>query len=253
MRASDPQSPDAVTVLIPSYRPDHRFVRTLESIRDQTHRAVWVNASIDPAHGHTMPQLPQFPNLTVIHRTTRLGWVGNTNALLATVRTPLFLMLSHDDTLTPDYLEKCVAALSPEPDAVVAHGSVRHHGLRQDAQTSASICGTRIERIKTFFRRGPHLAELAWRGVSRSWQLERGLRLRAKRSDGHLSNTLWALESVCHGASIDVPGIFYDRFVEADGLSRAFHQRSVEGPLLSAIRAARQDRGARRLARIPRR
>jgi len=227
MREPDVRDPSAVTVIIPAYRPDHRFVRTLASLQAQTHPALWVNVSVDPAPGHAMPALPDIPRLTIIEQPIRRGWVGNTNALLPTVKTPLFLALSHDDTLTPEYLEKCVPALLADPEAMVAHGGYRQHGIGPRELSTSSINGPRRERIKTFIDRQPHLAELGWRGVVRSELIARGLRLRTRRSDGHLSNTLWALELLFHGTSIDVPGVFYDRHVEADGLSREFHRRTL--------------------------
>lgn len=218
-----------VTVCIPTYRPDHRFVRTLESIRNQTYPAVRCHASLDPCDGHIMPDIPEFDGLQIIAQDKRRGWVGNTNAVLATVQTPFFLIISHDDTLTPDYIEKCVDALVAEDSAMAAHGSLRQWGISHGNEMSTgSITGTRLERVKTYFERRPHLAELAWRGVARTSLLQKGLRLRAKRSDGLLSNTLWVLEVLCHGSTIHVPGVYYDRFVEADGLSRAYHSRSVE-------------------------
>jgi hypothetical protein len=227
MNDIDVRDPAAVTVIIPTYRPDARFIRTLESIRAQTHPAVFVNVSVDPFPGHEVPDLPDMSRLTIIHQPTRLGWVGNTNALLPTIRTPLFLALSHDDTLTPKYVEKCVAALMQKPEAIVAHGAFRNHGARDDHMTTPPITGTRIERLREFIRRRPHMAELGWRGVTRTELVGRGIRLRTRRSDGHLSNVLWALEQLCYGDSVEVPGEYYDRFVEADGLSRQFHQRSL--------------------------
>jgi len=227
MSEVDVRDPAAVTVIIPTYRPDARFVRTLESIAAQTHAAVFVNVSVDPAPGHEMPKLPDVPRLTVFHQPARLGWVGNTNALLPTVRTPLFTALSHDDTLTPNYIEKCVAELSASPQAIVAHGAFRNHGARDDHFATPSISGPRHERLKEFIRRGPHMAELGWRGVARSSVIGRGIRLRTRRSDGHLSNVLWAMELLCYGESIEVAGEYYDRFIEADGLSRQFHKRST--------------------------
>jgi hypothetical protein len=247
----DGQVDDSVTICIAAYRPDERFVRTLLSIRDQTHPHVRCNVSIDPSPGHVMPDLPQFDGLRLFEQTTRRGWVGNVNASLATVDTPFFLVLSHDDTLTPDYLAKCVAALNANPAAMAAHGTLRHWSLRQDSMSTDSIAGTRLERIKTFFERRPHLAELAWRGVVRSELLQRGLKLRAKRSDGFCSNTLWVLELLCHGSTINVPGIFYDRYVEADGLSRAYHARSLDVRSIMLADSAACVLDAARAAKLP--
>jgi hypothetical protein len=42
------------------------------------------------------------------------------------------------------------------------------------------------------------------------------------------ANTLWSLELLFSGDSIDCPGQYYDKFLEPDGLSRRYHGRSRE-------------------------
>jgi hypothetical protein len=226
MNPSPTETP--VTVLIPAYRSDERLVRTLQSLADQTCPPAIVELSFDAAPGHEPPPLPPLPGLRVRHQPNRLGWVAHVNRLLELVSTPYFMLIYHDDTLTHEYVGKGVAALEADPAAVVAHGAVRYHGLRNDVLATSSISGDRLDRIREFLRRGATSAELAQRGVIRSAVLASRPHFRSRRSDGMFANTLWSLELLLFGDSIAIEGEYYDKFLEADGLSRAYHGRSRE-------------------------
>lgn len=225
----DPPDParDAVTVLIPAYRPDERFTRALASLAAQDHPSVRVVVSLDHAPDHRRPPLPPIEHLQVHEQAARLGWVGNVNWLLSQIRTPYFMVLAHDDALSPTFLSRAVSALQGDPLAVVAHGQTCHEGVREgEVAATDSIRGSPVERVLEFLRRGPHLAEMAWRGVARASLVDRGLHLRTRRSDGQFSNTLWVLEQLLHGDSLAVPDIEYRKVTNPDlGLSRDFHRR----------------------------
>ena len=218
----------AVTVLIPAYRSDERLVRTLLSIQRQTHTPAVVELSFDAAPGHTPPALPAVHGLRVRHQPRQLGWIAHVNRLLELVSTPYFLLLYHDDALSPEYVRRAVTALEADPAAVVAHGAVRYHGLRSDVVATESIRGESLDRVREFLRRGPTSAELAQRGVVRSTVLASGIHFRTRRSDGMFANTLWSLELLLFGDAIAVPGEYYDKFLDGDGLSRAYHGRGRE-------------------------
>lgn len=217
-----------VTVLIPAYRSDQRLVHALRSIADQTYPPAAVELSFDAAPGYEPPPLPSVPGLRVHHQSRRWGWVAHVNHLLELVSTRYFLLLYHDDAITPGYVRAAVAALEADPAAAVAHGSVRYHGLRTDHVITESIRGARLDRIREFLRRGPTSAELAQRGVIRSKVLVSGAHLRSRRSDGMFSNTLWSLELLLSGDSIMFEGEYYDKFLDSGGLSRSYHGRSRE-------------------------
>ncbi len=138
------------------------------------------------------------------------------------------MLLYHDDTLTPGYVRRAIAALESNPAAVVAHGTVRYHGLRNDVFATESIAGDRLDRVREFLRRGPTSAELAQRGVIRSTVLASRPHFRSRRSDGMFANTLFSLELLLFGDSIMIEGEYDDKFLEPDGLSRAYHGRSRE-------------------------
>jgi hypothetical protein len=218
-----------VTVLVPAYKPDERLLSTLESLRAQTYPETRILLSMDHVRGHRPPRLPEMSNLTTIAQPSRLGWVAHVNTLVRQVRTPLFMVLAHDDRVTPRYIERCVNLLSRAPEASVAHGAVGHFGVRGgEVATTSSIRGSPFARVMEFIRRRPHQAELGWRGVARSTALRAGLRLRTRRSDGMFSNTLWALELLVHGESRVCETEYYEKHTAPDGLSRLYHRRSVE-------------------------
>ena len=219
-----------VTVVVPAYKPDFRFVKTAESLARQSWPNMRVHVSLDSAPEQQLPEVPELPGLKVFKQGKRLGWVGNVNFLLKTVETPYFIILAHDDGLTPDYISKAVAVLEQRPEVVVVHGAVRYHGVVRDGESefTPSISGKRHERIGQFFRRQPLIAQLGWRGVARSSMLQSGLRLRTRLSDGQFSNTVWSLELLLHGESVGLPDIAYDKYTYQDGLSRDYNNRTMD-------------------------
>lgn len=211
-----------VTVLIPAYRPD-RIIQTLDSLARQEFREFRVRIGLDPSSGYTMPHLPFADlDLEIVQHPSRLGWVGNVNALLETVDTPYFVIVAHDDGLSPDFLKAAVRALEGAPDAVVAHGTTEHRGVVRAGElaTTASIRGTPFERIQEYIKRGPDRAELGWRGLIRRALLPEVPRLRTRLSDGQFSNTLFSLELLLFGNSIFVEDIRYIKDTGPAGLSR---------------------------------
>lgn len=211
-----------VTVLIPAYRPG-RILETLGTLARQEFKDFKIRIGLDPSPGYTMPDL-SFADLDIeiVQHPARLGWVGNVNALLRSIDTPYFVIVAHDDGLSPDFLKAAVAALDGAPDAVVAHGTTEHRGVVRagELHTTASICGTPFERLQEYIRRGPDRAELGWRGLIRRAALPGLPRLRVRLSDGQFSNTLFSLELLLHGNSIFVEGIRYIKDTGPAGFSR---------------------------------
>ncbi len=211
-----------VTVIVPAYRPD-RIVDTIGTLAQQDFKAFKVRIGYDHAPDYTPPDV-SFDGLDIeiVKHPQRMGWVGNVNTLLASVDTPYFLILAHDDGLSPDFLGIAVRALEDNPCAVVAHGETEHRGTVRvgEIAKTGSICGTPFKRVLEFIRRGPHTAELGWRGLIRRAALPHKPQLRTRRSDGQFSNTLFALEQLIYGNSISIEGIRYIKNTGPTGLSR---------------------------------
>jgi hypothetical protein len=220
----------SVTVIIPAYKPNFRFTATLESLAAQTSRDFCVIVSLDQSDNEELPPIPSMNGVSLswIRQPTRLGWVGNVNCLLKAVTTPYFMVLSHDDCISPTYIEKALAVLAARQDVIVAHGEVRYFGVRDgEVGTSGNIEGDRVRRAIECLVRGSHLT-LGWRGVTRSDAIRNGLRLRTRQSDGLFSNHLWEIELLLQGASVAVDGIHYAKYTDATGLSRTYHRFSAD-------------------------
>ncbi len=213
-----------VSVLVPAYRSGEALQVTLRSLAAQTYPQVRVLVSFDHAPGYTLPAPPPMGHvdLEIIQLATRHGWVGNVNAMLDRVDTPYFVIVSHDDALTPTYIDAAMATLAARPDVVGAHGSVRLHGAREGIQTTEDITGDRLARVETFLDRGPVSAHMAWRSVHRRLVIDEGVRLRARRSEGLFADQLWALETLLIGPTANVPDVYYDKYLHGDGLVAAW-------------------------------
>ena len=218
-----------LTVLVPAYRPD-RIVETVQSLADQGFQDFVVRVGYDHADDYEPPELPRAGfDLDVLQHPRRMGWVENANTLLATVDTPYFIVVAHDDALSPHFLAAAVQAMERTPDAVVVHGVTEHRGIRGgELSQTDSIVGSAFERMSEYIRRGPHRAELGWRGLIRREALPTVPHLRTRLSDGQFSNTLFALELLGYGDSVSLDGIRYIKNTSSKGLSRDLVSRPAD-------------------------
>lgn len=124
MTASHLPEQPLVSALVPTYNGAAFIRRTLDSLAAQT----WPNLEIliadDCSTDDTLTVVRQFAqehdHVTVVERTSNLGWLRNTNDLMARARGELMFFAFHDDTVDPAYVEKLVEALRDRPDAVLS-------------------------------------------------------------------------------------------------------------------------------------
>jgi hypothetical protein len=60
------------------------------------------------------------PNFEVVRQSIRLGWVGNSNALIRRAEGDYLFFAFHDDPLKPTYVSRLAEALERNPNAVLA-------------------------------------------------------------------------------------------------------------------------------------
>jgi len=95
-----------ITVCVPVYNGAAFVAETLESIAAQSFTDFHVLISVDKGDDDSEQQCRRFladDRFTLITQPARLGWVGNTNALIARVDSPFFCIIPHDDVIAPDY------------------------------------------------------------------------------------------------------------------------------------------------------
>jgi glycosyltransferase involved in cell wall biosynthesis len=132
-RAMPDASTPLVTAMVPTYNGAAFIGRTLDSLAAQT----WPNLEIligdDRSTDDTLAVVERFaaahPNVRVLERTANLGWLRNSNELMAEARGELMFFAFHDDVVAPTYVEALVTALREDPDAVLAFSDMEVHEL----------------------------------------------------------------------------------------------------------------------------
>lgn len=214
----------AVTVVIPTWNGAPFVEETLVSVAEQTFTDLRVVVSVDPSSDGTLGvcrRIARVDDRFEVHaRWRRGGWVGNSNAALARVRTPLFVYMPHDDLLPPDYIEGLFDSLATHPDAICAYPDVEAFDLAEGVRSSPSMVGTPVDRVVQWL--SGDLGAIPFRGLTRISSLRAGLRLREGRFGGFFADTLWVTELAAMGDCIRVPDVVYRKRVRTDSVVRGW-------------------------------
>ena len=123
MISSLPSTP-RVTALVGAYNAADFVAETLRSLAVQTYGNLRVLVSVDRSDDDTAVCCTAFarydPRFTVIVQSERLGWIGNTNALLRAADGDLGFLMGHDDLVKPAYVARLVTALRDNSGAALA-------------------------------------------------------------------------------------------------------------------------------------
>lgn len=121
VRAKHPQiypvSTGAVTVAIPVYNMGKYLPACIESLQKQTVQNFYINILDDASTDNSLEVANSLKDSrTKIYkfdenRGSSQAW----NQMLVHCQTPFFMCLAADDTLAPDYLEKCLAEFEKDP------------------------------------------------------------------------------------------------------------------------------------------
>jgi hypothetical protein len=208
-----------VTVCIPAWRAAAFIDRTMRCARNQTHDAQRITVSIDLSDDGTEEicrrHAREDDRVEVHAQRERLGWAGNVNFLLDSVRTEFAFLYFHDDLIEPTYTERLVAALRARPDAASAHCDMRHFGGVDTTVPGRSYEGSAAERLLTFLvvkKRGALL-----RSMLRTRLVGAGLRLSNGSSAGISGTHLFLLKLVAAGPAVHVEETLYRRWAERQG------------------------------------
>lgn len=218
-----------VMALVPAYQAADFIQPTLDALSAQTHPAlqvlVSVDACADDTHGICERHAARDPRFRVIRQTERLGWVGNSNHLLAQAQGEYALFAFHDDLLAPTYVAQLAAALDADPQASVAYSDVLLTDAqgRQEYWTYNALDGERLA-----INRGGRVMER--KGMW--WVPNRGLfRLALARRIGGLkthgagefsADWPWVFHLALLGGFVRVPEILCHKFYKPGSLSRSW-------------------------------
>lgn len=243
--------PATAMALVPAWNAERFIERTLESLAHQTYPHFRVLISDDASTDATVEICQSFVNrderFSLLRQPRNLGWVGNTNALLAASRADFLVFAFHDDVLLPEYVSRCVAALDANPRAVVVHSDVITYYQDGAPEVREYTClegiASRVERARRVLWTQGHWST-PHRGVFRAEAAERIGGLKRHLAGEFSADWPWLVHMALLGESIRIPEILVEKHYQKNSLSRGWNYspRHRLGAALSCAREIYQAR-----------
>lgn len=195
-----------VSICVPAYRAHGFLHKTIESAVTQTMSDLEIVISNDGGAPALDPSIfKAHRNIRVYNAPKRLGWVANSNLALSRARGDYFMILPHDDTLRPEYVDACLQVLRDDPHAFAAYSDIDsdNGGL-----TASEVRGSVVDRVRhvmTNLYNGYSFRALMRRNP-KNW---RDLRLRPNPPSDFCVDSTWILQQACFGELRRVPRPLY--------------------------------------------
>lgn len=214
-----------ITVLIPAYDAAPFLADTVRSVLAQTFGDILVRIAVEPGEADaphepaaTLEALRPFradPRVEIVVNPQRRGWTGNINALIASVTTPLFAILPHDDLWHPRYLEVLEGMLREDADAGLAYCDMRSYAGRRSWRTGLPIrrSGAPIDQVFEFFAEGPR--GMPWRGLTRTAVAKATGGFPDADAVGISAEAEYALRLVAAAPVLHIPDVLYVKRMHA--------------------------------------
>jgi glycosyltransferase involved in cell wall biosynthesis len=144
-------TPPRVSVGMPVYNGEKYVAMAIESVLAQTYAdfelMICDNASTDRTEEICRAYAARDARVRYLRNEKNLGAGPNYNRTFTSATgTDFFKWLAHDDVIAPTYLEKCIAALDANPDAVLCQSiisNIDQHGVERSTYDSQlTVCRT---------------------------------------------------------------------------------------------------------------
>lgn len=235
--AIDANAATTVTLLIAAYNSEPYLQRTLDSIRAQSFQGFRCLISDDVSTDRTAEIVERIAStdsrFVLLRNASNLGWIGNVNRLLDRVDSEFYMLMPHDDTLEPRYLEALVAALRANPDAVLAVSDLSLQKLDGGKETHVFQMPPKDYSAR---QRAAHLMMLpkvrywyvAYRGLVRAQIAGRGLRLRRSSLGEPFADRTWILELAMRGRFVHCPETLYNKYHYKESVSMGWKKHYLD-------------------------
>ena len=203
-----------VTAVLPCHNAEAFIGATLANIASLT----WPNLEIlvgeDCSTDGTAAIVRDFiagdPRFRLIERKVNLGWIGNSNDLMAQASGEFIFFAFHDDLIAPDFVEQTHGALRDRPEAVLAFGALqltevdgRSWVLVFDAMDHAE---TLSQRTRPFINEDLHWW-IAVHGLFRSRAVQKVGGLKPHEEGEYFADWHWLLHMAILGEFVRVDGL----------------------------------------------
>lgn len=231
-----------VTAVLPTYNGAAFIKRTLDSLAGQT----WPNLEIligdDRSTDDTLSIVEEFaathPNTRILERAQNLGWLRNTNDLMANAKGEYMFFAFHDDVVAPTYVEVLMGALRDNPRAVLAFSDMQLFEV--DGRGSLQAFD-RLEGKKSTLGRGlvMILRPARWwvpnRGLFRASAYRRVGGIHPNDQGEYSADWTWLLHLSLLGEFVRVPEVLTEKYYQRGSLSKTWPHNAAQ---LAALRKA---------------
>jgi glycosyltransferase involved in cell wall biosynthesis len=224
-----------VSALLPSYNSADFISKTLDSLAAQT----WPNLEIligdDCSTDATRDIVVEFardrPNVRILGRSNNLGWLANSNDLMANATGEMMFFAFHDDVIAPDYVEKLARALLGRPDAVLAYSDMltteRDGAVELETFPSVAAALTPLRRALTML----YLQHYWWapnRGVFRASGYREVGGIHRNAAGEFVADWTWLLHLSLIGNFVHVPQTLCWKYYKPNSLSRTWERSKAQ-------------------------
>lgn len=216
-----------VTALLPCYNSAAFIARTLDSLAAQTWPRLEILIGEDCSTDRTFELVSAFAagrsDVRILRRDTNLGWLRNSNDLMANATGELMFFAFHDDVIEPTYVERLVEALRNRSDAVLAFTDVElfHQDGKSEVIAFDALSNARDPLTRGLLM-GGHTGNwwIPNRGLFRSDAFRRVGGIKPNAAGEFSADWTWLLHLSLLGAFVRVPETLCRKYFLKDGVSR---------------------------------
>jgi GT2 family glycosyltransferase len=224
-----------VTALVPTYNGAAFITRTLDSLAAQTWPHIEILIGDDRSTDDTLDVVRRFadshPSTRIVERDTNLGWLRNSNDLMARAGGDLMFFAFHDDVVAPTYVEELVGALRTNERAVLAFSDMHVHEL--DGSVTLHVFDE-LEALQTNLQRGRVMVRRPgnwWvpnRGLFRSSAFTDVGGIHPNEKGEYSADWTWLLGLSLIGEFVRVPEVLCTKYYTAGSLSKRWPHDSAQ-------------------------
>ncbi len=217
-----------VTACVPAFNGEEFITQTIDSVCSQTIDNIHITISVDLSDDETLKICrSRFADrgIEIIEQKQRLGFVGNIEYLLNSVKTPFAFLMPHDDLIEPTYVEVLLKLLQEHKEASVAYCDIQRFGLADTVFRQSPAKGELLYRILHYLK---HIdGAVPFRGLIRMDMLNRPIQLPANSFDNYAVDTTFILQLLTYGEFVHHEACLYRKRIHSESKYHEWVLQSV--------------------------